>query len=129
MAEAARGRILVVEDDWDLQFVIAETFRDEGYEVVEAATQEEAEEKLEEQAFFAVTLDGNVPAGAPGDGQETSTVGLAGWIRERFPSLLIVCLPAGEKRLGELLAAAEGGPTTGLTKPFRTEQLLKVVQA
>ena len=54
-------RILVVDDDDDLRFLLRTVFRRQGYDVVEAATGEEAVERAQEEPPDAVVLDVLMP--------------------------------------------------------------------
>jgi CheY-like chemotaxis protein len=81
--------ILVVEDEALIRLHIADTFRDCGFEVIEAADGAEAIEHLQDHpAIAAVFTDVTLP-GKP-DG-----FGVARWVRKNRPHLPVV-LTSGE---------------------------------
>lgn len=125
MSAVGSRLVLIVEDDKDTREALGELIRTGDYEVLAAATQNEARAYLAQGITpHAITLDGNVPVTAPLDGQPTSTVGLARWFREQGFSGLIVALPGSQKRLDDLIAVAtSGGPAVGFLKPVDPDRL------
>lgn len=58
-----RKRILIVDDDKDLSFIIGEMLEEHGYEVTCAYSIEESYEAMEKASFHLILLDINLPDG------------------------------------------------------------------
>lgn len=58
-----RKRILIVDDDKDLSFIIGEMLEEHGYEVTCAYSIEESYEAMEKSSFHLILLDINLPDG------------------------------------------------------------------
>lgn len=58
-----RKRILIVDDDKDLSFIIGEMLEEHGYEVMCAYSIEESYEAMEKESFHLILLDINLPDG------------------------------------------------------------------
>ncbi|QRK09394.1 response regulator [Archangium violaceum] len=108
--------ILVVEDEFDVQQVVADVLRDEGYEVSVCGNGRDALERLREHRPDVVVMDVMMPilSGAQALEQIRKTPGLDG-----VPVILMSEMPprSGEPRLWQAF----------LKKPFRLEQLLNAV--
>lgn len=79
-----RPRVLLVEDDFLIRLTLAEILGDEGYEVLEAATGDEALAALAGQdGFQAILTDVNIPGSING-------TGVGKFARSRFPDLPII---------------------------------------
>lgn len=79
-------RILVVEDEDNMRFLISEELSDEGYGVDTAANGAECLQKLEKTAFDLITVDIEMP--------DMMGLELAGLIRERKIPVRIILLTA-----------------------------------
>jgi CheY-like chemotaxis protein len=79
---APATRILVVDDDDDVRLVAHAVIEELGYEVVAAASGQEALKRLEEESFALMLTDVAMPG--------MSGVELAARVREAHPELLIV---------------------------------------
>ena len=92
------ARILVVEDDFLIRLTLAETLAEDGFDVVEAASAEEALARLDEADISVILTDIRLPGGM--DGRE-----LAARIRARQPEMPIIyttghpdeSLPTGDR--------------------------------
>ena len=84
----AMPTVLVVEDETLIRMHITDTFRDCGFEVIEAATAAAAIEHLQSHSVDAVFTDITLPGGADG-------FAVARWAREHRPGLPVV-LSSGE---------------------------------
>jgi CheY-like chemotaxis protein len=108
--------ILVVEDEFDVQQVVADVLRDEGYEVSVCGNGREALERLREKRPDLVVMDVMMPILSGTQALEVmrNTPGLDG-----LPVVLMSEMPPrpGERRLWQAF----------LKKPFRLEQLLDAV--
>ncbi len=58
-----KRKILIVDDDEDLSFIICEMLENYGYSASSAKNSEEAFEKLSEETFHLILLDINLPEG------------------------------------------------------------------
>lgn len=108
--------ILVVEDEFDVQQVVADVLRDEGYEVSVCGNGREALERLREKRPDVIVMDVMMPILSGMQALEVMrrTPGLDG-----LPVVLMseTSPRAGEPRLWQAF----------LKKPFRLEQLLDAV--
>jgi CheY-like chemotaxis protein len=108
--------ILVVEDEFDVQQVVADVLRDEGYEVSVCGNGRDALERLREHRPDVVVMDVMMPilSGVQALEQIRKTPGLDG-----VPIILMSEMPprSGEPRHWQAF----------LKKPFRLEQLLNAV--
>jgi EAL domain-containing protein (putative c-di-GMP-specific phosphodiesterase class I) len=113
-----RGSILVVDDDNDVRFVVADTLRQAGFKVDEAETGEVALEKL-------------VPGGAEAVISDISMPGLTGvemlrMIRARDLDVPVVLL-TGRPSLESAIEAVEGGALRYLRKPASAAEIVETM--
>lgn len=108
--------ILVVEDEFDVQQVVADVLRDEGYEVHVCGNGREALEKLSEHRPDAVLMDVMLPLLSGTQVLET--------LRQtsNLETLPVILMSEVRPRVPETLSW-QGF----LKKPFRIEQLLAAV--
>ncbi|HNR62603.1 MAG TPA: response regulator [Thermotogota bacterium] len=81
-----KPKILVVEDEDNMRFLISEELSDEGYLVDTAANGSECLQKFEENPYDLVTIDIEMP--------DMSGLELAGALRERKVPVRIILLTA-----------------------------------
>jgi len=113
-------KILVVDDDDDLRFLMAKILRDEGYSVSEAASAREADEVALSQTPDLVLMDIGMPEE---DGLS------AVWRMREHPELAevpVVIVSAYDSYDLRAEAAAEGCKAY-LTKPLDLDSLTSVV--
>jgi len=80
-------KILIVEDEKNMRFLLKEELEEEGYEVTVASNAQEAEKILDGRASFdLVTIDIEM--------EGMNGLELAGLMRKRLPDLKIVLLTA-----------------------------------
>ena len=117
---AARGRVLLVEDDADLAWVERFNLESEGYEVRVAAEGRDALRQIESFAPQVMVLDVMLPH-------------VSGWTvlaraqelpPEQRPRAILVSAVAS---LSDRARAREMGVGAFLAKPFEMEELLKLV--
>lgn len=113
-----RGTVLVVDDDNDVRFVVADSLRQAGFKVEEAETGEIALEKL-------------VPGGAEAVISDISMPGLSGvemlrMIRARDLDVPVVLL-TGRPSLETAIEAVEGGALRYLRKPAATAEIIETM--
>lgn len=111
-------KILVVEDDWDLNQSIRLVLGKEGYTVGTAHSMAEALENFHRDDFDLVLLDVNLP---DGEGFE-----FCRWVKEqkKLPVLFLTARDLEE----DALRGYEHGADDYVTKPFSMKILLKKIQ-
>jgi DNA-binding response OmpR family regulator len=119
LGRTGRMQLIFVEDDVIIRGVVAEYFREHGFEVVEAATAEDAMHRL---------LDAPMPSLVVTDidlGTGSSGLDLADWLHMRWPELNVIFASG---RLDQLEGRAPGARETCLGKPYRLSTLAKIVR-
>lgn len=112
----ASARILVVEDDEDVAYVLQSVLRDDHYDVTRVATGAQALERLAYERFDLVLLDLHLP--------EMDGIAVTRAIRsdQRTAKLPILVLSA-RADVANLLAGFSEGVTDYMTKPFAMAQV------
>ena len=113
------GRILVVDDDPQIRRVMRVTLTGQGYEVDDAKSGEEAQEKLREQRSDLVVLDMNMPGMG---GLETCRA-----IRSQS-EIAIIMLTVRDSELDKV-DALDAGADDYVTKPYNPPELLARIRA
>lgn len=117
---AGRGRILVVEDDSEMRWLLAEFLESEGFRVDQAGDGGEALRVARAAAFDRIVLDKNLPDDA---GLETLPR-----LRSLHPDAVVVLITAfGDSRTEERAVAR--GASAVLFKPFELEDLLRALSS
>ena len=117
-----RTRVLLVEDEYLVRLVAAETLREHGYHVVEASTGDEAAAILKDPAGFDLLFtDVRMPGTLDG-------IMVAERARERQPSIPVLVVSAYAPGITARLDSLEPRPAF-LRKPYRARELLKVLQS
>ncbi len=111
-------RILIVDDEPDMRWVLGQLFRDGGYEVTEAANGHEALAMLDKAPADLVISDVRMPGM---DGVE-----LLRQLSERDPDLPVILLSAVED-LETAVGAMKLGAYDYVGKPFDSQRLLVTV--
>jgi CheY-like chemotaxis protein len=116
-AASPRGEtILVVEDEVLVRLAVAETLRDAGYSVIEAANGDEALEVLATSTQIDVVFtDVNMPGSLDG-------VALGRYVRSTRPGLKVIVASGRVARAAALEAA-----DVFLAKPYDPENIVKAV--
>jgi two-component system, OmpR family, KDP operon response regulator KdpE len=110
-------RILVVDDEAQMRRVLRATLSAHGFDVVEAASGEEALRKLDTESYDVVLLDLSLP-GLDG-------IVICRKIREVSQApIIVVSIRDSEK---DKTAAREAGANEYITKPFGFEELLSCI--
>ena len=112
-----RGTILVVDDDDDVRFVVADSLRQAGFTVIEAETGEIALEKIS-SGPEAVISDISMPG--------LTGVEMLRMIRARDLDLPVVLL-TGRPSLETAIEAVEGGALRYLRKPAATAEIVETM--
>jgi DNA-binding NtrC family response regulator len=119
MKGTAMARILIVEDDLDVQTVLQGILVQNGHTVTTASSLAGALQKVDEQTFDVVLLDIQLPDGS---GELILPDILA---RDPFQKIVIV---SGEFSLDVVSRARRNGAFHYYTKPFTAETLLQIVE-
>jgi len=117
----ASGKIVYVDDDLELTRLVANTLKDEGYEVIVANDGEEGLETILVEEPDLVILDVMMP-------------GLTGWevakylrSKREFDRTPIMMLTGIGERMNQMTAPLYGA-NDHLDKPFEMEDLLEMVE-
>jgi two-component system chemotaxis response regulator CheY len=114
-------RILIVDDSVTVLQVLKLTLTNAGYEVLEAGDGQDALGKLNGEKVDMMITDLNMP--------KLDGIGLIKEVRKRpdyrfVPIVMLTTESAGDKKVEGKAAGASGW----IVKPFKPEQLLKVVK-
>ncbi len=111
--------ILVVDDDLALREMVSELLQDEGYEVAEAASGEDALSKAADRHFSCVLTDLQMPG--------MNGLALLGALKERHPDTPTVMMTS----FGSIETAVEAmrlGAHDFVTKPFESARLKLTIE-
>jgi two-component system response regulator PilR (NtrC family) len=111
--------LLLVDDESDLRSLTAERLAGRGFEVVEAASGEQALELLDQFAFDLIVTDLRLP-GMDG----TQVIDAA---RQRYPSIAAIVI-TGYGTVRDAVDAIKKGASDFITKPFHFDELMHVIQ-
>ncbi|MCB8878588.1 response regulator [Acidisoma silvae] len=116
----AAKRVLVVEDDGIVRYLLAEALLDVGYEVVDVADGDTAVKKLNYPDDFDVLVtDVQIPGSC--DGLE-----VVEYARHAHPKIGVVIVSGYAASLTERLAKTPK-PFQFLSKPYRITQLIELI--
>ena len=117
MTNTANARVLMIEDDTDIAFLLRYMLERDGYTVEHAADGRQAIERLSGPPPAAVLMDIMLPYH---DGLELTQRlrATAGW--ERVPLLMLTA----KARETDIVRALELGVDDYVTKPFQPEEVL-----
>jgi CheY-like chemotaxis protein len=114
-------RILLVEDEELVRILAAEALRDAGFEVVEAATGDEAAKCLvDPDEFDVLVTDVRMPGRLDG-------IDVAARARMRDPSIGVVVVSGFAPQVIERLKTFDPVPVF-ISKPYRTGEVIGVIQ-
>jgi DNA-binding response OmpR family regulator len=113
------GRVLVVEDERDLNELIARQLRQDGHDVVQAFDGQAGLEAVDRHAPDLVILDWMLP--------KLDGLVVCRRIRERHVVPVLMLTARGEE--ADIILGLEVGADDYLTKPFRIRELLARVRA
>jgi len=115
----SRPTILVVEDEELMRRVLHVALRSQGYDVVEAATGNQALLKVRSANPDAIILDLGLP--------DMDGVEVASQVREEHETPIIVLSARGEEQ--HQIRALDAGANDYVTKPFREGELMARIRA
>ncbi len=113
--------IMIVDDSSSLRKMVAFTLENAGYSVIEAEDGEDALEKLSGSAVNMFIVDLNMPRL---NGFEL-TRSVRAMNQYRFTPIVMLTTESQESKKNEAKAA---GATGWITKPFKPDQLIGVIQ-
>lgn len=111
--------LLIVDDEEALREVVAEQLAEQGFEVQQAASGEQALETLAEFAFDILLIDLRLPGIG---GLEVLQAAL-----ERYPDLIAIII-TGYGTVKDAVGAIKQGAADFITKPFQFDELLHVIE-
>jgi two-component system phosphate regulon response regulator OmpR len=117
--ESDNPRILVVDDDSDVRFMLKRYLGRHGFDVEVAEDGAQLRELIGEQAFDLVVLDLNMPGE---DG-----ISLARFLRDNHPVGIIMLTAAAE--VVDRIVGLEVGADDYVTKPFEPRELLARIKS
>ncbi len=112
-------RVLIVDDELDIQSSLSFALKDEGYEVLSVSSPKEALEKLEQQSFHVALFDIWFPEG---DGIELLKQSL-----ESYPSMSVIMM-SGHGNIELALKSIRMGAYDFLEKPLELEKVLVLLR-
>jgi CheY-like chemotaxis protein len=115
-------KILLVDDELALRFLLSETLSDEGYDIIEAADGEEAIERLQDNEYDLIILDYMMPV--------KTGIEVCAWLRNsdsinQHKPIILLTAKALDKDREQAMAA---GVTTYYLKPFSPLQLITTIK-
>ncbi len=113
--------IITAEDSSSLRGLMSSTLQEAGYQVIEAYDGQEALERLAEQEVGMLITDLNMP--------RLDGIDLIREVRkEPANRFLPIVMLTSDTESGRRQEGKEAGASAWIQKPFKPEQLLKVVQ-
>ena len=109
--------LLIVEDEVLVRLVVAETLRDEGFHVLEAANADEAVTLLGSFSEIALVF---TDIQMPGD---MDGAGLASFVRENYPDLAVITTSGGPTR------PKADEAVIFIPKPYQPEDIVKRIES
>ena len=112
-----RTCILVVEDEFLIRFMLSDSLRDVGYQVIEASNADEALKLLESIVPDLILSDVRMPGSIDG-------MGLLSRIKITHPSIPVIIASAHLERT----VAISAGAADFVAKPYTAELIVKTVE-
>ena len=119
MSPQEAGSVLVVDDEPEMSIALRETLRRDGYRVSLAQNGAEAIEKISREEYGWVISDVRMPSV---DGWE-----LLSRLKEKSPLTRVILMTA-YGTVPQAVAAMKQGAVNFLTKPFKAEELRKILE-
>ena len=110
-------RIMIVEDDFLIRLTLSESLADEGFDIVEASSGEEALAMVQDGADVALVLT-DIQLGPAMDGNE-----LARRLRVSFPDLPMIFMTGRPDSVAQL-----SGPSRSIAKPYLPSEVCTLVR-
>ncbi len=116
---ATREKILIVDDEPEIRFILARQLQGDSFECVEASSAHEALEKIERDRFSVVMSDVMMPG--------MTGVELLGLIRQQAPETSVIMI-TGVRDVSTAVASLRNGACDYITKPFDLLAIRRAVQ-
>ena len=110
-------RLLLVEDEFLVRLTLGEALRDEGYDVIEAGTADEALQRLEEGLVRLMLTDIQLPGSMDGRG-------LVRRVRETLPELPVIFMTGRPETMG---GATRTAHEAFIAKPYLPSDVVATV--
>jgi len=114
-----KKQILIVEDERDMQFILANILKEKGYETIIAGDGRGALKEVKKGAVNLVLLDINLPG--------MNGIKVLEKIKDIDKDLSVIML-TGSGDIKDSVRAMKLGATDYLTKPFETEELVLTIK-
>ena len=114
---ASRTCILVVEDEFLIRFMLSDSLRDVGYQVIEASNADEALKLLETFVPDLILSDVRMPGSIDG-------MGLLSKLKVTHPAVPVIIASAHLERT----VAIAAGAADFVAKPYTCELIVKTVE-
>ncbi len=114
-----RKRILVVDDEEGIRFILEKAFAKEGYEVTSAESAEKALEILHEEIFPVQFIDLQLPG--------MNGIELCKKIRKDNPTSILIAI-TGYASVFQIVEARDAGFDDYFLKPFQVNDLVSAVK-
>ena len=118
----SKGRILIVDDEKDIRFLVHEILSDEGYHVSEAPHSEAAYAHIEASGIPDLVILDIWLENSDRDGME-----ILGDLKKRAPDLPVLMI-SGHGNIEMAVNAIKLGAYDFIEKPFNTDRLLHLVE-
>lgn len=113
------GKILVVDDDQTMRFVLTTALKKRGYQLEDTSCAEDALDILKTNSFDLIIIDVKLP--------KMSGIEAISWIKEIDPQAIIILVTAYDRK--EIaLKAIKAGAYDYFTKPFSLEEMEIIVK-
>lgn len=113
-------RVLIVDDDYYFRLILEKSLNHHHYQPVCAENAKHAQQMIGLDQFDIVISDIRMP--------EMTGIELLHWIKSNYPKMPVI-LMTGFSEIIETQEAVKLGADGFLPKPFKTEDLLKVIEA
>jgi two-component system, chemotaxis family, chemotaxis protein CheY len=116
------GKVLIVDDSSLIRELIKNIVVEKGHSFVEASNAQEAMDRFRDSNPDMIFLDIIMDAG-----ERTGINVLKDIIKENPNTIVIMCTSISQEKRG-IEECVENGATDYITKPFKTEEIIKALQ-
>lgn len=116
-----RLRILIIDNDHEIQINFKELFADQGYKIVTCANDIQTVRQLITESYDLILLDLTSPEGERGAGHN-----VLDYLQQRWPDAIVIIMAAPDS-MESALDAFKKGAYDYLHKPLSDEKILKAV--
>lgn len=119
-----KKKILIVDDDPALRGMLGFSLENEGYQVVEAGSREQAVQQLQNEPIKAVLLDMGMP---PAEHTPDEGLAILDWLSGHMPNIKTIVLTGQDAEAVSYLALKQGA-FDFLEKPVSAESVIQAVK-